>query len=83
MPLKVDIYFKGKYSGIIWCVRASKKPSGSLGYIVEATINPKFLAGISDYLTAATYSDMNLAIINFNNESKKYHLCCVILKIIR
>ena len=34
--------------------------------IVEATINPKILAGISDYLTAATYSDMNIAITNFN-----------------
>ena len=71
MPLKVDIYFKGEYRGIKWCVRASKKPSDSLTYIVEATINPKFLAGTNDYLTAATYREINLAIINFNNESKK------------
>lgn len=71
MPLKVDIYLKGKYRGIKWCIRASEKPSDSSHYIVEATINPKFLAGINDYLTAATYNEINLAIINFNNESKK------------
>lgn len=71
MPLKVDIYFIDRYRGISWCIRASKKPSDYAGYIVEVTINPKFLAGINDYLTAATYSDMNLTIINFNTESKK------------
>lgn len=71
MPLRVDIYFKDKYSGIKWCVRASKNPSGSSGYIVEVTINPKILAGIIDYLTAATYNDMKFAIINFNDKSKQ------------
>lgn len=71
LPLKIDIYFKGKYRGIKWCIRASENPSVFSGYIVEVTINPKILAGIHDYLTAATYSDMNIAIINFNYESKK------------
>lgn len=71
MPLKVNIYFRGKYSGIKWCVRAFETPSGYKGYIVEVTINPKFLANIFDYLTAATYNDMNCAIANFNDESKK------------
>ena len=70
MPLKVDIYFIDRYGGIKWCIRASQKPSNT-DYIVEATINPKFLAGITDYLTAATYSDMNCAIANFNDESQK------------
>ena len=40
-------------------------------YIIEAIINPKILAGIIDYLTAATYDDMNVAIVNFNHESNK------------
>ena len=71
MPLKVDIYFKDKYRGIKWCIRASKRHSDYVGYIVEVTINPKFLADINDYLTAASFSDMKFAIINFNNESKK------------
>ena len=40
-------------------------------YIVEVKINPKILGGIHDYLTAATYDDMEAAIINFNRESKR------------
>ena len=71
MPLKVEIYTKDKCWGIEWCIRASENPRGSSDYIIEATINPKFLASISDYLTAATYSDMNIAITNFNFESKE------------
>lgn len=77
MPLKVDIYLEGKYRGIKWCVRASENPSGFSGYILEVTINPKILAGIYDYLTAATYIDMRTAITNFNNVSKKYHPYCI------
>ena len=71
MPLKVDIFTKDRYLGIKWCIRASEQPSGYTSYIVEATINPKILAGIIDYLTAATYDDMNVAIVNFNHESNK------------
>lgn len=37
-------------------------------YIIKATINPKILTGIIDYLTAATYSDMNIAIVNFESQ---------------
>lgn len=71
MPLELNIYFKSKDRGIKWRIRASKKPSGFSDYVVEATINPKILAGIRDYLTAATLGDMNCAIPNFNFESQK------------
>ena len=71
MPLETTIKFKGKDRGIKWCIRASENPSSNSKFIVEATINPKFLAGITDYLTAATYSDMNIAIANFNFISKE------------
>ena len=71
MPLKVEIYTKDKCWGIEWCIRAYENPWGSSDYIIEATINPKFLAGITDYLTAATYDDMNIAITNFNFKSKE------------
>lgn len=71
MPLKVNICFIGRYRGIKWCIRTSENPSGFSGYIIEVTINPKILAGIYDYLTVATYSDMRLSIVNFNIESKK------------
>ena len=41
------------------------------GYAVEVKVNPKILSGISDYLTAATYRDMENVIINFNLEARK------------
>lgn len=34
--------------------------------IINVTINPKILAGTHDYITAATYQDMNVVIANFN-----------------
>lgn len=39
--------------------------------MVEATINPKILSGIIDYLTAATYNDIDLAAANFNEISQE------------
>lgn len=35
--------------------------------IINVTINPKILAGTHDYITAATYQDMDIMIPNFNN----------------
>lgn len=70
LPSDFKIYFAGKYKGIHWHIYRDDLFSG-MAYIIEAKINPKFLAGITDYLTAATYSDMNIAIVNFNDESKK------------
>lgn len=70
LPMDVKIYFDGKYKGIHWHIYVDDRFSGMV-YIIETTINPKFLAGITDYLTAATYGDMNIAIFNFNDESKK------------
>ena len=69
--METNIKFKGKDRGIKWCIRVSKKPSNYSEVIVEATINPKILAGITDPLSAATYSDMNIAIANFNFISKE------------
>ena len=68
IPLETNIKFKDKDRGIRRCIRFSKKPSNYSEVIVEATINPKILAGITDPLSAATYSDMNIAIANFNDE---------------
>ena len=42
-----------------------------MGYIVDVIINPKTLSDIHDYITAATYCDMKMAIICFNNEMAK------------
>ena len=70
LPSDFKIYFAGKYKGIHWHIYSDDRSLGMV-YIIEAKINPKFLAGITDYLTAATYGDMNIAIVNFNDESKK------------
>ncbi len=69
-PAGIQIYYSdGNYKGIEWNIRYSSDYGYGLHYMVDATINPKFLAGIHDYLTAATYSDMKLAIRRFNLES--------------
>lgn len=70
LPTDIKIYFDGKDKGIHWHIYSDDRYFGSV-YIIEVTINPKILAGITDYLTAATYDDMNIAIANFNDESKK------------
>lgn len=42
-----------------------------MGYILDVIINPKTLSNVYDYITAATYCDMKMAIINFNDEMRK------------
>lgn len=69
-PPDIYIYFDGKYRGIKWHIYSNDQVLGMM-YTVAATINPKVLAGIRDYLTAATFGDMNFAIPNFNFESQK------------
>ena len=72
LPTDIVIYYSNEnYNGIEWHIRFSDYRYGFSIYIVEAIINPKFLARIHDYLTAATYSDMNIAITNFNAETQK------------
>ncbi len=77
LPPKINIMFKDRYRygdgnrGIKWCIRKSEWSNDFFDYIIEATINPKILAGINDYLTAATYNDIDLASDNFNKISQK------------
>ena len=56
--------------GIEWKIRQGIWLNAPVS-IIDVTINPKILAGIIDYLTAANHYDMNIAIINFNDNSKK------------
>ncbi len=67
-PSNVKIYFNGRDRGIQWHIYNDEWHPGM--YVIKAKINPKILAGITDYLTAATLSDMNCAIANFNDISK-------------
>lgn len=77
LPPKITIEFKDRYHygdgnrGIKWCIRKSEWLNDYFDYIVEATINPKILAGINDYLIAATYNDVNPAAANFNKISQE------------
>lgn len=69
LPSDIKIYYDNQYCGIQWHLYEDYY-FANMCYIIEVKINPKFLAGIHDYLTAATYSDMNIAMINFNRISK-------------
>lgn len=65
------IEFLNRAEGISWLIRPDvwlERFRLSVD-IVEVTINPKILGGIRDYITAATYDDMETAIANFNRIS--------------
>lgn len=79
LPLKTNIKFKDKDRGIRWCIRESKGFFNFFDYMVEATINPKILSDIIDYLTAATYNDIDLAAANFNEISPLLHSFSIII----
>lgn len=66
---KVDYYQTD--CGIEWLIRYNNWSADFQSYIIEVTINPKILGGVNDYITAATYDDIEAAIINFNLESKR------------
>jgi hypothetical protein len=70
LPLKLTIYYN-EYRGISWKLRSTSYSDKGGRYILDATINPKFLSGIEDYVTAATYDDMEKAIANFNQEAAR------------
>lgn len=57
--------------GIEWLIRYNNWSYDFQSYIIEVTINPKILGGIHDYITAATYDDMEAAVTNFNLEAKR------------
>lgn len=66
---KIFIRYYREDKGIAWSIRSNNWDRNFQSYMVEATINPKILAGIRDYITAATYEDMDAAITNFNLEA--------------
>lgn len=69
LPLDIKVVYNNRDHGIKWhiysdCFRHMR-------YIIDIIINPKTLSNIHDYITAAAYCDMKMAVINFNNEMKK------------
>ena len=71
LPTNVEIRYYKEDRGITWNIRESCCGTEYSSYMVEAKINPKILGGDIDYITAANYGDMNVAIPNFNWEAKK------------
>lgn len=72
LPLRLEIFYsyKSEDRGIKWTIRSDRQSENYKEYVLKVTINPKILSGIQDYLTAATYDDMAVAIDNFNLISK-------------
>ena len=68
---KFRVNYPNEDRGIEWMIWFNNWSRDFKSYIVEVKINPKILGGIHDYLTAATYDDMEAAITNFNLESKR------------
>ena len=68
---KYRITYYQEDRGIEWMIWYNNWSRDFKSYMVEVKINPKILGGIHDYLTAATYDDMEAAITNFNLESKR------------
>lgn len=69
LPADIKIYYHNRDRGIKWHIYSDRVYG--MGYIVEVIINPKTLSNVYDYITAATYCDMKMAVITFNNEMKK------------
>lgn len=71
LPRHIKIKYHQEDRGIAWGIRSNNWNKEFQSYMVEVTINPKILGGIHDYITAATYDDMDAAITNFNLEAER------------
>lgn len=72
LPYHLEIKYRDTVDrGISWSFKFDNWHDEFKSYIVEATINPKILGGIHDYITAATNDDMENAITNFDLEAKR------------
>lgn len=71
LPTNLKIYYYKKNIGIKWLLKYNSWGDNMTSYRIEATINPKILAHINDYITAATLEDMDTAIFNFNLEAER------------
>lgn len=67
---RTNIIFHNGYRGISWSIVPHGYHKDYQDYIY-VTINPRILCGRSDYLNAATISDMKAAIYNFDMISKE------------
>ena len=68
LPCRLNIYYD-QYKGIQWTIRTIGDFYGMDMYMIDAKINPKMMGEIHDYITAATYDDMDTVIASFNLEA--------------
>ena len=65
------IKFHPNTRGIEWKIRRAGLERNKLCVdVVDVKINPKILSGVTDYITAAKFDDMERAISQFNTKSK-------------
>lgn len=68
----IKVRFYEKFKGIEWLIQPNiwDERCKMFFTLINVKINPKILSGIHDYITAATYDDMDAAITTFNSISK-------------
>ena len=66
------IKFRPNTRGIEWKIRQNIWSNSVNQFVnmIDVTINPKILGGVTDYITAATFNDMERAILQFDAISK-------------
>ena len=71
LPTRINVY-SDRYEdqGIKWTIRYDRQSENYKEYVIKATINPKILGDIHDYINAATEDDMDVAAIKFNRISR-------------
>ena len=67
----IPIYTVEYSASIEWVIRFNSYSQDFKSYFVDVQINPKILIGIDDYITAATYDDIETAETNFNTISSE------------
>jgi len=70
LPLETIIRYR-RDTGIRWRIISKIRQQSFSTCMIEVKINPKILSGVQDYISAATYADMETAIANFNREARK------------
>ena len=65
------VYYPNENKGIHWLIRLCTEQRGFNSYTISATINPKILGGITDYISAAAQEDLLAAEEAFNLDARK------------
>lgn len=70
LPLKTTVTYRTD-TGVSWEIHSRTNDPLYKSYYIVSVINPKLLAGISDYITASNLNNMDAAIREFDLEAKR------------